>query len=559
MKLRSVLKGRVFRVILFFVLGIIMLSIMNGIVTNAGEYRLRQYYGSFYSEEAGSLDAVYIGSSATYAYWLAPVAWERYGIAVSEFASSSQPFEASEYIIREARKTQPDALYIVPIRTIGGITAVHMHKMTDNMPFSWNKIQMVRTLSGYIGLNWADQMEFLFPFIRFHSRWSELTEQDFNYPLDGLKGSGYYAEFLHDCVDVSPTYFTSDRVGTLSEVTQTALDSLLAYCEAEQVNVLFIRTPHASMNANALARQNAIKETVEAHGYPVLDMITEVDEIGLDLTQDFFNLAHTNIHGAAKVTDYIARYLVENYGFEDKRGDPAYSSWDDAYASYTEQYASVYTLDVEWEGEPRDQTLAAPELSVIEKNEPSVTVAWETVPGADGYRVYRKAGPEERWQALDTVGAGELSYTDRDCESGPAYSYTVIAYRDEKSVRYWGDYNYTGITAKAPLEAPELLSLEGSENNLTLTWGEVPGAYGYAVYRKMPSEDWCKIADGRNMTTFTDTDMRPEGPCQYTVRAYYLNESGLPVLGSYNTAGLLYVPGAPESSALKAAEEGDIQ
>lgn len=557
------LRNNAIRAGIFVLVGIGILGTVSTVmVSRAADTRTYQWYGGFYEEEKNTLDAVYIGSSGTYAYWLAPLAWERYGITVFPFTCNSQPFEVAEYMIKEARKTQPDALYIVPIRTIRGtsntISDVAMHYLTDDMPLSWNKIQLVWKMGDYMDLDWADRLEYLFPIIRYHSRWNELDEIDFVNSLDGLKGGSHYSSFLRTSTDISSSFQTTERNGTLADMTHDTLESLLEYCDEEQLNVLFVWTPSAITDEYKLARINTIKETIQEHGYPVLDMLLSVDEIGIDLTKDYYNVGHTNIHGAIKITDYLSRYLVENYGFEDKRGSPAYSSWDEAYTKYTAEYASAYTLDVEWNGEPRDRTLAAPVLSKVAVNGTSLTVSWEAVPGADGYRVYRKTALGKSWTALDTVDGDTLSYTDSKRTAGSTYYYTVIAYREEGSVRYWGDYDFSGITGKATLNKPNLVSLEGSENHLTLTWETVRGAAGYAVFRKIPSKSWIEIADVGKATSFTDTEMLADMPYQYTVKAYYRNGEGSRVMSSYDTTGLLYAPDLELPMLDVVEEEGTV-
>lgn len=555
------LRNKMLRTVGFLLLGIMMLSVVSTIMASrAADSRVYQYFGGFYEEERDSLDAVYIGSSATYSAWLAPLAWERYGLAISPFCCMSQPFVSAEYVIREARKTQPNALYIVPIRPTDNIIDVRVHYLADNMPLSWNKIQLVWKMGEYMGITWEERLEYLFPIIRYHTRWTGLSEMDFFEPIDGLNGSSHYKSFLRTSTDVTSKYRKTERTVVLSEMLQDALDSLLEYCAAEQINVLFVETARLD-NEYSLAEINSIRETVEAHGYPVLSLQPSVEELGLDTTKDYYNAHHTNIHGAIKITDYISRYLIENYDFEDKRGDLAYSTWDEAYDKYTAEYASIYTLDVEWNGEPRDSMLAAPELSKLSVNGTSLTLSWKSVPGADGYRIYRKldvAGENEAlgWQEVETVEADVLKYTESGCEVGKTYRYTVIAYREIDGTLYWGDYDFTGLAAKALLNVPELLSLEGAENDLTLTWEPVEGADGYYIYRRLPSKSWSRIADvEKGTTSFTDTDMLSDMPYQYRVRAYYYEEDGTTkTLGSYDANGLLYTPEL-ELPTLEAVEE----
>lgn len=546
---------------IFILVGIVGLNKANNIIVNRQNFEFlsaNQIYGNFYEEKRNSLDAVYIGSSAVFTSWFAPLAWNNYGITISPLSASGQPFLVCEYVIKEARKTQPNALYIIPISSYDVITSTALHYVAANIPLSWNKVQMVKTMGEYMDINWGERLEYLLPIIRFHDRWTQLRKVDFHYLLDGVNKSFGSSTFFRNSTNVSSSYRTTNRTTILSETMQSALNSLLEYCDTEQLNVLFVLSPGLKTNEQDIAVINSIKEIVEFHGYPVLSLQPSVEEINLDMTKDYYDDAHTNIHGAIKTTDYLSRYLIENYSFEDKRGDPAYSSWDEAYASYTEQYASAYTLDVEWEGEPRDFTLAAPTVKTA-VNGKTITVSWNAISGADGYRIYTKDALGNSWQTVDIVDADTLSYDDPLHEAGTTYYYTVIAFRKEDGIRYWGDYNFAGVTAKALLDPPELLAVEGSENDLSLFWRKVQGADGYTVLRRLPSKSWIEIADVGDTLTFTDTNMLSNMPYQYTVRAYYLDKAGSRNLGSYDTNGLLYTPELkPLKMKSTAEEDGSI-
>ena len=543
------LKKRIVRIFLFILIGIILLSTVSSILVNhAADYRAWQWFRSFYSEKENSLDAVYCGSSVTYSFWMPTVAWERYGIAVHPYASNSQPLEVAEYLIKEARKTQPDALFIIPTNSFGGITEANMHWLLDYMPFSRNKVDLVQALVDMGAIDKTERWEYLFPIVRYHTRWTELTEQDFDYTADDIKRTSTYVSFLTYARNIVNSFRFTEKTVELPEVTQKALESLLDYCDDEQINVLFVTVPNAITDEAKLAGENTIEQMVQERGYPVLDLFQHIEDMELDITTDYYNPKHTNIHGAIKYTDYLAQYLVENYGFEDKRGDPAYSSWDEAHETYTEEYALFNVLDFEWRGDSRDWSLAAPDPSVT-VNGRTLTVSWEAVPDADGYAVYRKWIDEEpsQWKQIAKLSKDELSYEDTDCEIGETYDYHVVAYTEKDGVISWGKYDFlgvpsTGVRGKTTLDAPELLSLEGSENDLTLTWTEVEGADGYAVFRQVYLKDLFEIADVGAETSFTDTNMLSGVPCQYTVKAYYLNEFGNRVMSSYDEIGLLYVP-----------------
>lgn len=383
---------------LLLVIFIILLMIVCKVVVRLADERNYSLIAGFYEERKNSLDAIYLGSSSAYAFWVAPVAWKEYGISVFPFASSGQPLEAAQSLVKEARKTQPDALYIVSVTGPVNITPQIIHCLVDYFPFSLNKLQMIHTLCGYGNILGMEQLEFYFPLFRYHSRWNELTEDDFHYAINGLKGGSEYDAFLKSVNDISNYLRNTEHIGSLSKQYTASIEDFLDYCDEEQVNVLFVSTPRGIDNESQLARINAIGDLVESRGYPFLDMLKHMDEIGLDATRDYYNENHTNIHGALKTTRFLAEYLLEHYDFSNTTIKHDNASWDLAYEKYM-KLIGPYTLDIERNAEPRDNLLLAPKLSKVSVNGTSLTVSWEKSDGADGYRIYRKDS-ESAWSEL---------------------------------------------------------------------------------------------------------------------------------------------------------------
>lgn len=322
------------KIVVFALLFVLLYLAVTNVMTAPGDVRNYQWIAGFYEEPADSLDVVYIGSSNVYAFWTAPLAWERYGIAVWPYSCNGGPFEAVQYIMKDVVKTQPDALFVVTIHPSDNISVPVIHYLTDYVPMSINRLELINMLSDAAGFSLEERLEFYFPLIRYHSRWNELTQENFDHTLNGVKGASTYASFLNGATDVSGEILVDTR-GSLSDLMQGALDDLLDYCDENQVNVLFVTTPQYLKTAKQ-EQVNTMVDVISGRGYPVLDMLRRMDEIGLDPTVDYYNAGHANIHGALKVTDYLARYLVENYDFADKRGMPGYESWDASYDKYME-------------------------------------------------------------------------------------------------------------------------------------------------------------------------------------------------------------------------------
>lgn len=79
-----------------------------------------------------------------------------------------------------------------------------------------------------------------------------------------------------------------------------------------------------------------------------------------------------------------------------------------------------------------------------------VTVSWETLPGADGYRVMRRESTDAIWIPLgQLLDSSYTSYTDDSAEEGKEYYYTVKPFilREEAGMRFrlFGGYDHQGI------------------------------------------------------------------------------------------------------------------
>lgn len=290
----------------------------------------------FYSLEENTLDAVFIGSSATYATFISPYVWHEYGVAVYPFASQAQPIQAAKFIIEEGLKTQPDAAYIVNISSINGtVTKEWLHILFDNMPLSINKIKAVDYVCGSYGYTTEEKMEYIFPIIKFHDRWSDLNEQDFMELTDEYMSGGCYYSFLKlkkDVGTVGP--LDPDPNAVIPENIDTAVEDLLDYVESENIKIQFVVTPQSVTEVEKAGVLRAVIDKVEARGFEVLDMRGDYEKVGIDCATDFYNKGHTNMHGAIKSSTYVTKHLIDKFGFEDKRGDSRYQVWEDAAEKY---------------------------------------------------------------------------------------------------------------------------------------------------------------------------------------------------------------------------------
>lgn len=109
----------------------------------------------------------------------------------------------------------------------------------------------------------------------------------------------------------------------------------------------------------------------------------------------------------------------------------------------------------------------------------ALKLSWTSVPGATGYRIYRKSG--DSWNGVATVTS--TSHTFYKLPSGAIYELAVRAYSQSDGKVTWAP-TYTTFTAATKTKAPAKLVAEQSTNAIRITWSQVPDADGYRIYYK---------------------------------------------------------------------------
>lgn len=173
---------------------------------------------------------------------------------------------------------------------------------------------------------------------------------------------------------------------------------------------------------------------------------------------------------------------------------------------------------------------------------PNVTIRWESYPGAEGYRVFRRElGYSGLWDILVTTSSGEslTSYVDDTESIGKVYQYTVRAYITRNGKQYWTGFN-TDITCDtSDIGSVKTLSANLKGANVTVNWDIYFGAEGYRVFRREVGDSglWdilTTTSTGEAITSFTDTTEAIGKNYQYTVRAY-VTRNGVRYWTDFNT------------------------
>ena len=148
----------------------------------------------------------------------------------------------------------------------------------------------------------------------------------------------------------------------------------------------------------------------------------------------------------------------------------------------------------------------------------SITLTWNKITGAKGYRVYSYNTETKKYKELKTLSS--TSYTVEKLESATDYVFTVRAYGKADGKTVWGSHSFV-YTATAP-EKVKLTSAVKSAGKVSLSWKAV-AADGYEIYMKSGKNSKEKkvgtITDPAKLS-YTKSSLKSGVKYYFSVRAY---------------------------------------
>lgn len=311
-KKTSVWRG-VLRVAAFALLFTFLLHNVSAVLADK---RFRDSMAALYAEPRNSVEVLLLGSSRVHNGISAARLEEEFGIRSNNFSQDGQVLPVTWYALKEALRYQRPRVVVLDVYKVIQDSLIDspesLHRTADNMRPGLPKAQMVFDL-----LPKGERAEFLFNIITYHTRWKELTAADFA-PADvSAKGdeilTGTYEPY--EGFSVVPEEVTAPG----AECELEYLDKIVDLCQREGIELLLVSVPFTTAENDDLHRQevlNGMAAYAEEKGLPYLNMMHMTEELGFDFSADMADMYHLNEQGMIKVTDYLGRYLRENYGFK---------------------------------------------------------------------------------------------------------------------------------------------------------------------------------------------------------------------------------------------------
>ncbi|MDO5518842.1 MAG: hypothetical protein Q4F66_14895, partial [Clostridium sp.] len=254
---------------------------------------LRGMYG-----EDNNFDIVFLGSSHMNNSMNPDIIQEKCNLTSYNYGTGGQPISVTYHLLKEILANQPVPKMVVLDVYYLGLTddygeAHYISYVLDNMKFSKNKIEAIRS-----SVSSAEKLYYLLPFFRYHTRWSYLTEDDFNFDFSrydyingfdsGTEKYGYELE--------SPSSQSSSITGEIPEKSQNYLYKIIELSQEYGFDLVFVNAPYDYTNNDWMnnwypddaSMFNKVSEIASENNIPFINYSTldKMKELDFDFKND---------------------------------------------------------------------------------------------------------------------------------------------------------------------------------------------------------------------------------------------------------------------------------
>ena len=317
----------------------------------------------FYLEEKNTIDVAFVGSSEVYASFSPGMAYDKFGFTSYDYATASGSPTASITQVKEIMDNQSPKLIVMEVNAflygvnkqgedVNAFKDSSIRNYIDNIPMNNNKKAY---LDEYIDKDL--HIEYYLPLIKYHSAWNDYPgsirylRACFEQELRGYSLFKGYKTHTRIFRPLQKT-FTKDIVNDdkkmpMSNTAVEELNKLLKYCKENKINIVFFRAPHIIRKENITRSQrtNTLQEIIEKNGFDFYNFERRYADLGIDLSNDFYNYDHLNIYGSEKFTQYMGRLLKDKYQIgKTELNERQQNNWQKAAKNFRKLYDYGDTL-----------------------------------------------------------------------------------------------------------------------------------------------------------------------------------------------------------------------
>ena len=279
-------------------------------------------------------EVIFLGDCEVYENFSPVELYRDYGISSYIRGSAEQYIWQSYYLLKDTIRYETPRVVVLSVHSVqfDKPRTEEYNRMTlDGMKWSGVKVDAINASM----MPNEHFIDYVFPILRYHYRWGELTNDDFKYfwSKDKISFNGYYMR-----CDIRPYAGFPPKLPlanyTLGSNAMGYLQKICDLCKENNINLVLIKAP---IEYPSWYEQwdTQIQAVADRYNIPYINYIGN-SEIGIDMSVDTYDAGlHLNITGAEKLSKYLGNYLKTNYELTDYRPDAEISKiWNSIGAFY---------------------------------------------------------------------------------------------------------------------------------------------------------------------------------------------------------------------------------
>ena len=326
---------RKFRILIIIVIFILLFLFFTRLLSP--KYATSLVEGSMISQyynESKDHEVVFIGDCEVYANFSPMVMYEEEGIKAYVRGSSQQLIWQSYYILEETLKYEIPKVVVFNVNSMRYSEPVseEYNRLTiDYMKWSKQKVDIINASMTEEESIWY----YIFPILRYHSRYDKLTEEDFEY-LFKRKDNTFNGFLVNKNVKPVENLPVQRKLATyqFEDICYDYLNKITKLCKDNGIELVLIKAP--SLYPYWYDEYDEqIRNYEEENDIAFYNLKNNVEEIGIDYSADTYDGGlHLNLNGATKLSKFFAKLLKENYNLTDCRGDSLYEQKLEEYKEF---------------------------------------------------------------------------------------------------------------------------------------------------------------------------------------------------------------------------------
>lgn len=316
--------------------------------TNPEGALISEYYAN-----AGSNDVVFIGDCEVYENFSPITLWEEYGIPSVIRGSPQQMIWQSYYLMEETFRYETPKVMVFNVLSMQYDTPESTGDQTrreaynrmalDGMHWSSSKWNSILASMTEEERQWEAMATYLFPLLRYHSRWSQLTEEDLRWWLTRkeISHNGYLMQTgIRPAAEPYSQPPRSDY--SFGENSWYWLEKMADLCEAHGTRLVLIKSS-SLYPVWWWEWDQQIKAFAQEKGLLYINFLEYEEEIGIDWNTDTYDAGlHLNVYGAEKAASWFGKILTGECGLTSRREEKALSGlWAEKAKRYYQEKTEV--------------------------------------------------------------------------------------------------------------------------------------------------------------------------------------------------------------------------